>query len=74
MALALTVKKDPPHVKRDAMETIQFRIILAACFSVFLVAALIELLLPWSWRRQRPSPIASAWRSARTCTAYAFMG
>jgi hypothetical protein len=74
MALALTTKEGPPHVKRNGMETIQFRLILAVCFAVFLIAALFERLLPWSWRRQRPSPIAHAWRSAHTCTAYAFMG
>lgn len=73
MAIALT-KGDPPHVKRAGMETIQFRLILAVCFSVFLVAALVERLLPWSWRRPKPSPIAHAWRAAHTCTAYAFMG
>jgi hypothetical protein len=74
MALVLTTKDSSPHVKRAGMETIQFRMILAVCFAVFLIAALIERLLPWSWRTPKPSPIAHAWRSAHTCTAYAFMG
>jgi hypothetical protein len=74
MALALTTKESSSHVKRHGVETIQFRLILAVCFGVFLIAALIERLLPWSWRRRKPSPIAQAWRSAHTCTAYAFMG
>jgi hypothetical protein len=74
MALALTTKESSPHVKRSGIESIQFRLILAVCFAVFLTAALLERLLPWSWRRPKPSPIAHAWRSANTCTAYAFMG
>lgn len=74
MALVMTTKDGPTHVKRDALETLQFRLILVVCFGVFLLAALVERLLPWSWRRRKPSPIAQAWRSAHTCTAYAFMG
>lgn len=74
MALVMTTKDSSTHVRRDRVETLQFRLILVVCFGVFLIAALLERLMPWSWRRQKPSPIAHAWRSAHTCTAYAFMG
>lgn len=74
MAVALTTKESPSHVRRHGVEMLQFRLILAVCFGVFLIAALIERLMPWSWRQRKPSPIAHAWRSAHTCTAYAFMG
>jgi len=74
MALVMTTKDSSTRVRRDRMETLQYRLILVVCFAVFLIAALLERLLPWSWRNQKPSPIAHAWRSAHTCTAYAFMG
>lgn len=73
MALVLTTQ-DPPRLRRDASETLQFRMIFAVCFAVFLFAALLERLLPWTWGRGKTSPISRAWQSARTCTTYAFMG
>jgi hypothetical protein len=73
MALVLT-RQDAPRSKRDATLPLQFRLIFAVCFAVFLTAALLERLLPWTWRRGKAAPITRAWQSARTCTTYAFMG
>lgn len=73
MALVLT-RQEAPRLRRHTTETLQFRLIFAVCFAVFLAAAVIERLLPWNWTRGRPSPVAHAWQSARTCATYAFMG
>lgn len=73
MALVMT-RHVVPRVRRDAALPLQFRLIFAVCFAVFLIAALLERLLPWTWRRGKASPFAQAWQSARTCTTYAFMG
>jgi hypothetical protein len=58
-------------------ESLEFRLIFVAAFVVFLVAAIVERLLPITWlRRERPkkSIIQQAKDAANTCAAYAFMG
>jgi hypothetical protein len=61
--------------KRVRKESVEFRIIFAATFAVFLIAGIIERLLPWNWlTRRQASVVQQAWESAGTCTTYAFMG
>jgi hypothetical protein len=61
-------------------ESIEFRLIFAAAFVVFLVAAIGERMLPTRWIRdasaadKRPTIVAQAKAAANTCAAYAFMG
>lgn len=72
-----------PHLRRDARDqkwSLEYRLIFGMCFLVFLLAGIVERLLPWSWlapsRDTRlPLPlIEQAWGAAGTCTAYAFKG
>jgi len=60
---------------------IEYRLIFLITFGIFLIAALVELLLPWRWFAPRRageeragSIFAQAKESAGRCTAYAFMG
>jgi hypothetical protein len=61
-------------------ETLQFRFIFAVTFVVFLLAGILEALLPFHWigqnaqRIQRKSILERAADGARTCATYAFMG
>jgi hypothetical protein len=59
-------------------EAIQFRLIYAVCFGLFLVAAVTKRLLPWTWfARPQGSPCQSVIEQARNaagiCATYAFM-
>lgn len=63
----------------DRKPSLEYYLIFAASFVIFLVAAVIERLMPWTWLntsrdRARPSLFARALDAAKTCTAYAFMG
>jgi hypothetical protein len=56
-----------------------YQTMLAAGFMIFLVAALIECLLPWRWRGiaerwSRKSVIVEAMEAAKTTIPFAFMG
>ena len=56
-----------------------YQSMLAICFAVFLVAALIECLLPWRWaslagRWSRKSVLVEAMEAAKTTVPFAFMG
>jgi Antenna complex alpha/beta subunit len=79
MALALS-NQSTSQGKRGAKRPIEFRIIFAVCFAVFLLAAVVERLLPWKWLAPRSegkrhlSIFEQAWEAAGTCTTYAFMG
>ena len=58
-------------------EIIQFRLIYAICFGLFLLAAVIKRLLPWTWfvraESKRQSVFEQARNAAGICAAYAFM-
>jgi hypothetical protein len=79
MALALS-KHSTSHVKRGGKRSIEFRIIFAVSFAFFLLAAVVERLLPWKWlalrpeRKRQQTIFEQAWEAAGTCTTYAFMG
>jgi hypothetical protein len=66
--------------KRIRKDAIEYRLIFAASFIVFLIAAVAERLMPWRWLlNRRPgtqgrSVLGQARESAGICTAYAFMG
>ncbi len=67
--------RSPSKFKRT--ESLEFRLIFAAAFAIFLVAALAERLLPHRWLHQsaaRKSVLEQAKEAANTCAAYAFMG
>jgi hypothetical protein len=62
----------------DLADAVQYRLIYAICFAVFLVAAIIARVMPWNWQRQRgadrrQSILEQAGEAAGTCTTYAFM-
>lgn len=79
MALVRSGRDYRPH-RTDKSGTLEFKLIFGATFVVFLLAALVELLLPFNWfgRRGDASPrksfIERVSDGARTCAAYAFMG
>jgi hypothetical protein len=59
-------------------ETIQFRLLYAICFGIFLSAAVIQKVLPWRWFVSREGTIrqsifAQARNAAGICATYAFM-
>jgi hypothetical protein len=74
------LKEVTTHGRRDSRGSLEYRLIFGVCFLVFLLAGIVERLLPWSWlaptRDMRPplSLIEQAWGAAGTCTAYAFKG
>jgi hypothetical protein len=60
-------------------ERAQFGFIFVATFVVFLAAAFVALLLPWTWSRRFESNearwfVGRAWDDASTFTELAFMG
>lgn len=65
--------------RADMADAIQYRVIYVACFAVFLVAAIVERAMPWSWlgsratAERRQSILEQAGEAAGTCTTYAFM-
>jgi hypothetical protein len=74
MATTLRATTVPPTRREEALE---YRLILAASFPVFLAAAVVARLLP-SGRRHRPaagprSIIGEARAAARTFVPFAFM-
>jgi hypothetical protein len=80
-AMSIDVHKRSGQLARrtDLVEAMQYRIIYAICFVVFLVGAVLERAAPWAWlaRRsnseRRPSILEQAGEAAGTCTTYAFM-
>lgn len=74
------LRETTTHVRRDARESLEYRLIFGVCFIVFLLAGVVERLVPWGWhvptRDTRPpqSLLQQAWGAAGTCTAYAFKG
>jgi hypothetical protein len=78
MAIDIT-SHDERQASFDRKPSVEYHLIFAASFIIFLVAAVIERLMPWTWLntsrdRVRPSVFARALDAAKTCTAYAFMG
>lgn len=64
--------------RRGEPETIQFRLLYAVCFGIFLVAAVIQKVLPWHWfgrgaQSMHQSIFAQARNAAGICATYAFM-
>jgi hypothetical protein len=61
--------------RRDASELIQFRVLYATCFGLFLLAGVVHRLLPWTWFGREPSPsvFEQARNAAGVCATYAFM-
>lgn len=61
------------------VEKLQFNLIFAMTFLVLSVAALITLLMPWTWRRRFLSNnnkwfVVRAWEDAGTFIELAYMG
>ena len=79
MAFVRSGKDFQPH-RPDRTQSIEYRLIFAVCFAVFLSAALIEKILPLraafgrADMHKSSTVFSSAASSARTCAAYAFMG
>ena len=65
------------HATRADGEIVQFRLIYAICFGLFLLAAVIKRLLPWTWfaraQSKRQSVFEQARNAAGICATYAFM-
>jgi hypothetical protein len=62
--------------RRGEPETIQFRLLYALCFGIFLVAAVIQKVLPWHWFGRggmSQSIFSQARNAAGICATYAFM-
>jgi hypothetical protein len=63
--------------RRGESETIQFGFLYAVCFGIFLVAAVIQKILPWHWfgrdGAMSQSIFAQARNAAGICATYAFM-
>ncbi len=65
--------------RRDVSDALQFRLLYATCFGVFLVSGLLMRLLAWirfagARRAERQSIFQQARNSAGLCATYAFMG
>jgi hypothetical protein len=78
MAVTLT-ERYSARDKSARKNGIEFHFILLVTFTFFLLAAIIERLLPWRWvgnrvARRHSSLLQQAWEQASTCTTYAFMG
>jgi len=65
-----------PLVTRRREETVEFRLIFATAFIVFLVAATVGRLLPGQWQPHRAggSVFAEVRAAASTIVPFAFMG
>lgn len=80
MALALDNGRTQSASAHPKGKPIEYRLIVAIAFLVFLVAAIVEALLPhnlvarFTGRAKGKSIFQRARDSARTCAAYAFMG
>ncbi len=72
--------RDYQSSRSGKSETLEFRLIFAVTFAVFLFAGVIEAMLPFRWSRQNAqrnphkSIFERAAEGARTCATYAFMG
>ena len=65
-------------VRRSETESLQFRLLYAFCFGIFLIAAAVKSLLPWHWFKKvegmtRHSIFAQARSAAAICAGYVFM-
>jgi hypothetical protein len=64
--------------RRGDSDPIHFRLLYAVCFAVFLFAAVMQRLLPWTWFHDRSngarqSVLDQARNAAGICATYAFM-
>jgi len=64
--------------RRAKPNSVEFRLLYAICFGLFLIAAVIQKILPWRWfghRKDslRQSIFAQARNAAGICAAYTFM-
>ena len=67
-----------PVARRGEEEGLQFRLLYAICFSLFLIAAAIQRVLPWRWLGRaggtaHHSVFAQARNAAGICATYVFM-
>jgi hypothetical protein len=67
-----------PVARRGEVEGLQFRLLYAICFSLFLIAAAIQRVLPWRWLGRaggtaHHSVFAQARNAAGICATYVFM-
>ena len=65
-------------MRRSEADSLQFRLLYAFCFGVFLIAAIVRSLLPWHWFKKvegitRHSIFAQARSAAAICAGYVFM-
>jgi hypothetical protein len=65
-------------VRRSEADSLQFRLLYAFCFGIFLIAAAVQSLLPWRWFKKvegmaRHSIFAKARSAAAICAGYVFM-
>ncbi len=76
--MAIDITGHERHAQSDRRPSFEYHLIFAASFIIFLVAAVLERLMPWNWlntiSRRRPSVFTRAWDAAETCSAYSFMG
>jgi hypothetical protein len=77
--VARTIKGSDDLSRDRLVEQLQFGFIFGATFVVLVAAALIELLLPWTWPRRFRSDknnwfIGRAWDDSGTFTELAFTG
>jgi hypothetical protein len=63
--------------RRGASEAVQFRLLYGTCFGLFLLAGILQRLMPWKWSsrgaRGDQSVFAEARHAAGVCAAYAFI-
>ena len=64
--------------RRGQPDIIQFRLLYVICFSLFLVAAVLQRLAPWTWFAKRAkeghlSVLEQARNAAGICATYAFV-
>jgi hypothetical protein len=73
-------KDNWPRRRATGKASIEYRLIFLVSFLLFVVATVIERLMPWTWLQasedgqRRLSIVGKAWDAAETCTTYAFMG
>jgi hypothetical protein len=77
--VANTIKGSDDLSRDRLVEQAQFAFIFVATFVVLVAAALVELLLPWTWPRRFKSDeknwfVGRAWDNAGTFTELAFLG
>lgn len=67
-----------PITRRGEVEGLQFRLLYAICFCLFLIAAAIQRVLPWRWLGRagataHHSVFTQARNAAGICATYVFM-